>query len=111
MWLNNEENVCVWWGEGMEGTVPSPYLNCWSPSLPHYASLYLRPTLPEGQATAFLAKNFSAVHSVFFHPDVPAFITGECVFKNKSSQLPTTPTTIDIFPQPHSLSSSLSLKP
>ena len=45
---------------------------------PCNASLYLTPALPEGQAAVFLAKNFSAVHPVFFRPD-PAFTTVECV--------------------------------
>lgn len=45
---------------------------------PCNASLCLTPALPEGQAAVFLAKNFSAVHPVFFRPD-PAFTTVECV--------------------------------
>lgn len=45
---------------------------------PCNTSLHLTPALPEGQATVFLAKNFSAVHPVFFRP-VPAFTTVECV--------------------------------
>lgn len=100
------KKMCVGGEQGSKSTVNSSYMYRYSLSLPHYAFLYLRPALPEGQAAAL--ENVSAVHPAFSHPDVPAFTIGECVL---SLELPTNTTTIDIIPQPQSPSSPLSLKP